>query len=73
VAVLTTVIVLVGPFHVVAGHLVPNLDAYRVAFLVAAAICLCATAFSLSIRDADAAATRPGPRDIEPAAEPRAA
>jgi hypothetical protein len=53
--------------------LAPNLDAYRAAFLVAAAICLCATAFSLSIRDADAAATRPGPRDIEPAAEPRAA
>jgi EmrB/QacA subfamily drug resistance transporter len=73
VAVLTTVIVLVGPFHVVAGHLAPNLDAYRAAFLVAAAICLCATAFSLSIRDADAAATRPGPRDIEPVAEPRAA
>ena len=39
---------------------VPNLDAYRAAFLAAAAICLCAVACSLSIRDADAAATLPG-------------
>jgi EmrB/QacA subfamily drug resistance transporter len=60
VAVLTTVIVLVGPVHLVAGHPVANLTAYRVAFLAAAAICLCAVAFSLSIRDADAASTRPG-------------
>jgi EmrB/QacA subfamily drug resistance transporter len=60
VAVLTTVIVLVGPVHLVAGHPGPNLDAYRVAFLVAAAICLCAVACSLSIHDADAAATMPG-------------
>jgi len=73
VAVLTTVIVLVGPVHLVAGHAVPNLAAYRVAFLVAAAISLSAVACSLSIHDADAAATRPGLRDIEPAAEPRAA
>ncbi len=36
VAVLTTAIVLVGPVHLVAGHPVPNLTAYRVAFLVAA-------------------------------------
>ena len=60
VAVLTTVIVLVGPVHLVAGHPVANLTAYRVAFLAAAAICLCAVACSLSIRDADAASTRPG-------------
>jgi EmrB/QacA subfamily drug resistance transporter len=76
VAVLTTVIVLVGPVHLVAGHPAPNLDAYRVAFLVAAAICLCAVACSLSIHDADAAATMPGrrgQRDIAPTAEPRAA
>jgi EmrB/QacA subfamily drug resistance transporter len=76
VAVLTTVIVLVGPVHVVAGHPVPNLDAYRVAFLVAAAICLCGVACSLSIHDADAAATMPGrrgQRDIAPTAAPSAA
>ena len=44
VAVLTTAIVLVGPVHLVAGHEVANLTAYRVAFLVAAAFCLCALA-----------------------------
>jgi len=60
VAVLTTVIVLVGPVHRVAGHQVANLVAYRAAFVAAAAICLCALACSLSIRDADAASTRPG-------------
>jgi EmrB/QacA subfamily drug resistance transporter len=60
VALLTTVIVLVGPEHLVAGHLVANLTAYRVAFVAAAAVCLCALACSLSIRDADAASTRPG-------------
>ena len=59
VAVLTTVIVLVGPVHLVGGHEVANLTAYRVAFLAAAAICLCAVACSLSIRDADAAGTIP--------------
>jgi len=73
VAVLTTVIVFVGPVHLVAGHAVPNLTAYRVAFLVAAAIALSGVACSLSIRDADAAATIPARRsrpDIEPTAEP---
>ncbi len=76
VAVLTTVIVAVGPVHLVAGHEVANLTAYRVSFLVAAAICLCAVACSLSIRDADAASTIPALRrrpDIEPTAEPSAA
>ena len=46
------------------------------AFLVAAAVCLCAVACSLSVRDADAAATIPARRrrpDIEPTAEPSAA
>ena len=76
VAVLTTVIVLVGPVHMVGGHPVANLTAYRVAFLVAAAVCLCGVACSLSIRDADAAATIPvrrGRPDVEPAPEPSAA
>jgi len=76
VAVLTTVIVAVGPVHLVAGHEVANLTAYRVSFLVAAAICLCAVACSLSIRDADAASTIPARRrrpDVEPTAEPSAA
>ncbi len=62
VAVLTTVIVLIGPVHRVAGHQVANLTAYRVAFLTAAAVCLCAVACSLSIHDADAASTIPARR-----------
>ena len=73
VAVLTTVIVSVHPVHVAAGHPVPNLAAYQAAFLVAAAIALAGVAFSLSIHDADAAATMPGRRDVELAPEPRAA
>jgi EmrB/QacA subfamily drug resistance transporter len=59
VALLTTVIVLIGATHRVAGHEVANLAAYRVTFLVAAAVCLAGVAPALSIRDADAAATIP--------------
>jgi MFS family permease len=76
VALLTTVIVLVGPVHLVAGHQVANLTAYRAAFLAAAAISLCAVACSLSIRDADAASTRPGrsgPQDTGSRPAPAAA
>ena len=65
VAVLTSVIVLNGPVHAVDGHEVANLTAYRIAFLTAAAISLCAMAFSLSIRDADAAGTIPRRRGRE--------
>ena len=72
VAVLTTAIVFVGPVHVVAGHAVANLTAYRAAFAVAAAICLCALPCSLSIRDADAASTIPG-RSGPPAPDSRPA
>ena len=67
---------LVGPVHLIAGHPVANLTAYRVAFLVAAAIALCGVASSLSIRDEDAANTIParrGQRELAGAAEPRAA
>jgi MFS family permease len=59
VAVLTTAIVLVGPVHLVAGHPAANLTAYKVAFLVAAAISLLAVPCALSIRDSDAARTIP--------------
>jgi EmrB/QacA subfamily drug resistance transporter len=62
VAVLTTAIVLVGPVHLVAGHAVANLTAYRIAFLVAAAFSLMALPSALSIRDADAASTLPSRR-----------
>jgi len=73
VAALTSVIVGVGATHLVAGHEVANLTAYRITFLVAAAIALLATGPSLSIKDADAAATivrrkRRGAQDAEPAA-----
>jgi EmrB/QacA subfamily drug resistance transporter len=59
VALLTTVIVLIGATHVVAGHEVANLTAYRITFLVAAAVCLAGVASALSIHDADAARTIP--------------
>jgi EmrB/QacA subfamily drug resistance transporter len=59
VAVLTTAIVAVGPLHIVGGHPAANLTAYRVAFLVAAAVALMATACSLTIHDSDAARTIP--------------
>lgn len=59
VAVLTTAIVAVGPVRIVSGHPVANLTAYRIAFGVAAAAALIATACSLMIRDSDAARTIP--------------
>jgi EmrB/QacA subfamily drug resistance transporter len=59
VALLTTAIVTIGPVHIVGGHPVANLTAYRVAFVVAAAVALIGTACSLTIRDADAARTIP--------------
>jgi EmrB/QacA subfamily drug resistance transporter len=74
VAVLTTAIVLVGPLHVVDGHAAANLTAYRVAFLVAAAVALLAVPCALSIRDSDAARTIPprrGTRRAGPDVTPR--
>jgi EmrB/QacA subfamily drug resistance transporter len=62
VALLTTAIGIVGATHHVSGHLVANLDAYRAAFLVAAAFCLAGVPFALLISDADAAATIPARR-----------
>ena len=69
-AVLTTAIVLVGPVHLVAGHPAANLMAYRVAFLVAAAVCLLAVPCALSIRDSDAARTIPVRRGAKAAEAP---
>ncbi|MGH3275679.1 MAG: DHA2 family efflux MFS transporter permease subunit, partial [Streptosporangiaceae bacterium] len=62
VALLTTVIVLIGPTHRVAGHVAANLAAYRITFLVAAVVCLAGVAPALSIRDLDAAASIPSRR-----------
>jgi EmrB/QacA subfamily drug resistance transporter len=68
VAVLTTTIVIVGAVHLVGGHVVANLTAYHVCFLVAAACALLGTVPSLSIPDADAAKTMVNPRDRKKAA-----
>jgi EmrB/QacA subfamily drug resistance transporter len=59
VALLTTAVVIVGPTHIVAGHLVANLDAYRAAFIVAAATVLLAILPAQSISDTEAANTMP--------------
>jgi hypothetical protein len=50
---------LVGAAYRVAGHQVADPTAYRVSFLVAAAVCFAGVASALSIRHADAAATSP--------------
>jgi EmrB/QacA subfamily drug resistance transporter len=63
VAVLTTVVAAVGPFHLVGHTLVPQLAAYHAAFLTAAAIALVAAGAALTIRDSDAA---PSMRRIAP-------
>jgi EmrB/QacA subfamily drug resistance transporter len=62
VAILTSVIVAVGPVHAVAGRLEPDLNAYRVAFLVAAVIGLAGLVPALAIRDQDAVSTIPDGR-----------
>jgi len=69
IALLTTVLVLVGPTEEVSGHVVTNFSAYHVTFLVAAAVCLGGIPWSLAVSDADAAHTIPGRR---PTASPEA-
>ena len=59
-AVLTTAVVAVGATHAVSGHVVPNVTAYRIAFLVAAAFCTAALPAAAAIVDSDAARTIPG-------------
>jgi EmrB/QacA subfamily drug resistance transporter len=82
IALLTTVLVLVGPAHQVSGHITTNFTAYHVTFLVAAAVCAGGLPWSLSIHDADAAHTIPtrrektsqkrGTEQPQPAEEPAA-
>jgi len=57
VAILTTVLTLVGTEHGVAGHLTPDLAGYHAAFLTAAGIALIGSVVALTVKDADAAAT----------------
>ena len=59
IALLTTVLVLVGPTHVVDGHLATNFTAYHVTFLVAAVMCLGGIPWSLAVSDTEAAHTIP--------------
>jgi EmrB/QacA subfamily drug resistance transporter len=68
VALLTTVIVTVGTGSGV-GHAAGNLTAYRITFLVAAAVALLALIGSLTVHDADAAGTMPAPRRRVPQPE----
>lgn len=69
VALLTTIIALIGATHLVAGHQVANLTAYRVTFLAAAAVALLGAGVALTIHDADAAASIP-PRRTRRRARP---
>lgn len=69
VAVLTSVITIVGVTHHVDGVSAPNLAAYHVAFLVAAGIALIAALITLSIHDHDADSTRPDNRIRRPVAD----
>jgi EmrB/QacA subfamily drug resistance transporter len=62
VAVLTTVIVAVGPVHAVAGRPVPDLNAYRAAFVVAAVVALVGLLPAARICDQDAVTTIPDGR-----------
>ena len=48
-----------GVTHSVGGSVSPNVHAYHVAFLVAAALSLVAAGIALTIHDADADSTRP--------------
>jgi EmrB/QacA subfamily drug resistance transporter len=57
VAVLTTVLAAVKPVSTVHGHHVAHLAAYRVSFLVAAAIAILGVWAATTIKDADAAST----------------
>jgi EmrB/QacA subfamily drug resistance transporter len=72
VALLTTAIVIVGATHHVNGHVAPNLEAYRVAFVAAALIALAGIAAALTINDAEAANTMPERRRARRAGPERA-
>jgi MFS family permease len=59
VALLTTIIALIGATREVDGHQVANLTAYRITFLAAAAVAALGALVALTIRDADAAESIP--------------
>jgi hypothetical protein len=79
VAILTTVLTLLHPVHVVDGHSVANVHAYHVGFLVAAGIALLGALSALTVHDEDAASTMVARRrvgqqsddhELEPLADP---
>lgn len=75
IAVLSTVLSAVGPFHRSAtGAILPNLAAYHAAFLAAAAIALIGACLALTIHDNDAASTMQRrtreTRQLDPESEP---
>jgi MFS family permease len=59
VALLTTIIALIGATREVDGHQVANLTAYRITFLAAAAVAALGALVARTIRDADAAESIP--------------
>jgi EmrB/QacA subfamily drug resistance transporter len=75
IAILSTVLSAIGPFHISAtGAILPNLAAYHVAFLAAAALALIGAGLALTIHDRDAASTMQRParkaRQIDAESEP---
>lgn len=70
VAILSTVLIGVGSAQASGGTSTPDIEAYHLAFLAAAAFALIGVVFSLSIHDSDAAETivrRPRRKDLAPA------
>jgi EmrB/QacA subfamily drug resistance transporter len=66
VALLSTVLSTVGPVRHVAGRTVPHLTAYHATFLAAAIAAVAGAILALAtVRDEDAASTRPGRRPLE--------
>ncbi|HVL25202.1 MAG TPA: MFS transporter, partial [Thermomicrobiales bacterium] len=70
VALLSTVLSVKGPFRVVDGVQVPNLDAYHTAFFVAAGLALIGAFAALLVPDADAAVTMRRGRARQPVPAP---
>jgi EmrB/QacA subfamily drug resistance transporter len=70
VALLATVLALVGTTHVVAGRVTADLAGYHAAFLVAAGVALVGAAVALTIKDVDAAATMVRRRKSKPEPSP---
>jgi EmrB/QacA subfamily drug resistance transporter len=71
VAVLSSVLLMIGTDRVSGGVSMPNQDAYRAAFLVAAALALVGAAFATRVPDEDAEITMRRPASRARSAEPQ--